>query len=149
MGKIRAFMIGLLVAGLVLSIGVFSTSAEAATNTVKESKGLVELGVTPQYIPLSVSMNPQHVRERGTQAKVAKRLSWGDSHSTAYFLTYMNGYGAYEYQGTRMTSFAVTAPLVTYTRLSSRTEQTWNDFVSVRGNVTSTVSMSGSIKITR
>lgn len=147
MGKIRAFMTGLLMSGLVLGIGVFSASA--ATDTVAGSKGLDELGVTPQYIPMEANMSPRHVSARGSYVEVSKRLSWGDGPSTAYFLTYMNGYGAYEYQGTRMTSFSVTAPKVRYTRLSSRTEQTWNDFLSVRGNATTTVAMSGSIKVTR
>lgn len=156
MGKIRNLMMGTFVSGLVLSIGVFSASAETdsvgvlgKSNTLERSGEAVSLDITPNAIPLEVAMTPQRASKKGTFIDVSKRLTWYDGSSTTYYVTYMNGYGAYEFQGTAFTSYAVTAPTVRYNLLSGRTQQTWNDFVSVRGNKTSTKSMSGSISLTR
>lgn len=93
-------------------------------------------------------MSPLHYSTKGTQLiDFQKKLTWYDSDSVRYYVTYRDGYGEYHYQSRAFTSFsAYTIPTDYY--LGSRTTITWTDYFSVSG-IHNSVSMNGSIKLTR
>lgn len=129
------------------SLVVLSTGSSiiSASEITKESDSIV---TQQAYIPLEVGMSPQHVSAKGTQTNVSKRLTWYDSVSTTYRVTYIDGNGEYQFQGQNFTSYATWTPTVTYQLPTSRTTRTWNDSFSVSGNLGSGY-LAGSITLTR
>ncbi len=100
------------------------------------------------YIPLDIGMTPQHYNGKGTSAIVQKKLTWYDSDSTRYYVTYRDGYYEYHYTGKVFTSYSTYTLPVEYELAKGRTTQTWYDYFSVSG-IRNSVSMTGSIKLTK
>ena len=105
--------------------------------------------VTPSnYIPLSMSMTQQNVKKQpGTYVDVEPKLSWYDGRSNSFHVSYTNGYGQRQVNGTYYT-YNVDAPLTRYTLTSGSTYYKGTHYASVQTNY-EMVSKSGSIEIYR
>lgn len=74
MKRLKKFLTGFFVTTLVFTF--FTTNTSAA------------------YIPLEGGMSPQHYSAKGTQLiDFQKKLTWYDSDSVRYYVTYRDGYG--------------------------------------------------------
>lgn len=121
------------------------SSIVSANSLTKESDSEV---ISQAYIPLEVGMSPQHTSVKGTQTRISKKLTWYDSETTTYRVTYIDGNGEYQFQGQGFTSYSTYTPTVTYQLPTNRTTRTWNDSLSVSGKVGSGY-FRGSITLTR
>ncbi|WP_062352618.1 hypothetical protein [Bacillus kwashiorkori] len=100
------------------------------------------------WIPLEIGMGNQHpVYYTSKLSNFTRTLSWYDSDTTYYKVTYIDGHGKYHYRGTSFTSFSTKTEPTTYERLNS-TERKFYDSFSVSG-VHESRSMSGSITLRR
>lgn len=101
------------------------------------------------WIPLEIGMEAQHLTVKGTKLTDYRRqLSWYDSDTVTYKVTYKDGYGKYHYRATPFNTFSTESEPTTYERLASNTKRVYYDYFSVTG-VHETRSMTGSITLTR
>ena len=107
---------------------------------------VVMTNASANYIPLEANMSPQHHNSLGKTKTITKKLSWYDSVTTTYRLTYRDGHGLYHYYNFAITGYSVNTQPTTYTLATGRTTQTFYDTVTVIGS-RNTDSMNGSITV--
>ncbi|RFB15077.1 hypothetical protein DZB84_14315 [Bacillus sp. HNG] len=128
MKLLKKLSAGVLVAGLAFTFFASNTSAA--------------------YLPVEGGMTPQHHSVKAISlTNFKKKLTWYDSDSTRYYVTYRDGNGEYDFRGQAFTSYS-TYTLGSNYNLGTRTTLTWTDSFTVSG-LYNTFSMNGSIKLTR
>jgi len=129
MKRLRSIILGTVALLVVFSLGVSNVAASV-------------------NIPLQVRISPQHYEYKGSSlTNYQKRLSWYDSHTTTYYVTYYDG-RMYHYTGAPFRATATDTERVNYYLASGRTSQTWRDELSVTGVFGSDV-QAGSITLRR